>query len=130
MKDLLINKRQTYQKLIDQKEKEINTNDNQEISEDMKKRLAFYRQEKSVLTAKINRLNKQISLAASPSGISRWTQFSTFDQLRSVCDVLLEEVVKQTMKVTEMSKEKEQMTKEKSELVLQSRIYSLYNLIF
>lgn len=124
MKDLLINKRQTYQKLIDQKEKEINTDDNQEISEDMKKRLAFYRQEKSVLTAKINRLNKQISLAASPSGISRWTQFSTFDQLRSVCDVLLEEVVKQSMKVSEISKEKDQMNKEKSELVIQCKFYS------
>ena len=124
MKDLLINKRQTYQKLIDQKEKEINTNDNQEISEDMKKRLAFYRQEKSVLTTKINRLNKQISLAASPSGISRWTQFSTFDQLRSVCDVLLEEVVKQSMKVSEISKEKDQMNKEKSELVIQCKFNS------
>ena len=121
MKDLLINKRQTYQKLIDQKEKEINTNDNQEISEDMKKRLAFYRQEKSVLTAKINRLNKQIALAASPTGVSRWTQFSTFDQLRSVCDVLLEEVVKQSMKVSEISKEKDQMNKEKSELVIQCK---------
>ena len=77
-----------------------------------------------MLTAKINTLNKRIDLHSAPAGVSRWVQFSTFDQLRGVCDALLEELIKRTQKLTQVSKENTRLEKEKKDVLHQCLRFS------
>lgn len=86
-------------------------------------RLQTYQQEKSVLTAKISRLNKKMSIAAAPTGVSRWVQFSTFDQLHGTCDVLLSELLKQTQKNSDLSKENKRLKTDSDDLLSQCMLF-------
>lgn len=106
----MVARRQQLQKLLD---------GTPEQAPGAEQRRQHYIQEKTVLTAKISRLNKQIDLHSAPAGMSRWVQFATFDQLRGVCDALLEEVLQKTQKLTRLTKENKQLEKEKKEVLSQ-----------
>lgn len=105
--------------MIDSKQKELEKQKDKKIAKLIEDRLQHYQQEKSVLTAKISRLNKKMSIAAAPTGVSRWVQFSTFEQLHGTCDVLLSEVLKQTQKNSDLSKENKRLKTDADDLLSQ-----------
>ena len=114
----MILKRQKLQALIQSKEQSLQQPDLPDKDE-VKKRLQQYQQEKAMLSAKISRLNKKISLASSPVGVGRWTQFSTMEQLRLVCDVLLNQIITRTEKNNSLSKENQKLENDREDLLLQ-----------
>ena len=56
--------------------------------------LRVLQKQKAAQTAQINRLNNQIAPTSLQPGVNRWINFVSQEQLRCVCDVLLEELLK------------------------------------
>ena len=82
-------------------------------------RLFHLNQDKAILTAKITRLNRQLSLSSSPSPGTRWSAFISVDQLRVVCDVLLGEMLKKNQQLQKKEGEIQKLASENKDLVEQ-----------
>ena len=83
-------------------------------------RLFHLNQDKAILTAKITRLNRQLSASSAgsaPSSSTRWSSFISVDQLRVVCDVLLSEMMKRNQQSQKTERELQQLAGENKELV-------------
>ena len=82
-------------------------------------RLFHLNQDKAILTAKITRLNRQLSLSSSPSPGTRCSAFISVDQLRVVCDVLLGEMLKKNQQLQKEEGEIQKLASENKDLVEQ-----------
>ena len=80
-------------------------------------RLFHLNQDKAILTAKITRLNRQLSASSAGSTSTRWSSFISVDQLRVVCDVLLSEMMKRNQQSQKTERELQQLAGENKELV-------------
>lgn len=80
-------------------------------------RLFHLNQDKAILTAKITRLNRQLSASSAPSTGTRWSSFISVEQLRVVCDVLLGEMMKRNQQSQKTERELQQLAGENKELV-------------
>lgn len=81
------------------------------------------KQEKEILSARIARLNKHLSIipssSASPAASSRWLLFSSQEQLRNVCELLLDKASTQAEETAQQNKDIQKLIKDNTELVAQ-----------
>ncbi len=81
------------------------------------------KQEKEILSARISRLNKHLSLipasASSPATSSRWLIFSSQEQLRTVCELLLDKASTQAEEASQQTKDLQKLVKDNADLVSQ-----------
>ena len=75
--------------------------------------------EKRILSARIARLNRQVT--ATPAGMARWRLFASQEQLRCVCELLLEAAATQGEAAAQRQEDVAQLAQDNAELVGQLR---------
>ena len=110
-------------RFIDSFDTDLNAETDSTTVQLLQQRQQTLKQEKEILSARISRLNKQLSLiptsTSSPAASSRWLLFSSQEQLRTVCELLLDKASTQAEEASQQTKDLHQLMKDNADLVSQ-----------
>ena len=102
---------------------DLSTENNPSTIQLLQQRHQSLKQEKEILSARISRLNKQLSLipasSSSPAASSRWLLFPSQEQLRAICEYLLDKASTQAEEASQQARDLNQLMKDNAELVTQ-----------